>query len=96
MHRTPATDRAISEKNMILPQSLAIAHANNAASRGFMSGCAPAATDCRIKSWYPAPMESLPETASYIDPLWLRAFPRWSVVARKSLFPNSSRQRIRE
>jgi 3-polyprenyl-4-hydroxybenzoate decarboxylase len=36
----------------------------------------PLVLDCRMKPWYPPPVEPLPETVARVDALWPRIFPR--------------------
>jgi 3-polyprenyl-4-hydroxybenzoate decarboxylase len=36
---------------------------------------APIVIDCRMKPWYPPPVESLPETVARVDALWPKIFP---------------------
>jgi 3-polyprenyl-4-hydroxybenzoate decarboxylase len=36
---------------------------------------APIVLDCRMKAWYPPPVEPLPETVKRVDALWSSLFP---------------------
>ena len=40
---------------------------------------APIAIDCRLKPWYPAPVQPLPETVARVDALWGKIFPHLSL-----------------
>ena len=40
---------------------------------------APVVIDCRLKPWFPPPVQPLPETVAQVDTLWPRIFPNLSL-----------------
>jgi len=49
---------------------------NREVIRQHLAFSAPVVLDCRLKPWYPPPVEPHPETVACVDRLWPRIFPR--------------------